>query len=179
MFSTTSGSVLKSRSGYTVGMARAPGISSPHGTRRRSSDRTACACKRSGCSFTSAGRGVHSPRPLAPPTPARFCMLALRDARRLKREGMAWSRALSLPIRAGVAAARGDRSRAATLFALAVKQLEAVDMNLHAAASRRRLGEILGGDQGRAQLEQADSWMNQQGIRNPARMADVFAPVVN
>ena len=51
-------------------------------------------------------------------------------------------------------------------------------MNLYAAASRRRLGEILGGDEGRAQLERADSWMNQQGIRNPARMADVFAPVV-
>ena len=103
---------------------------------------------------------------------------AERDARRLEREGMAWSRALSLPIHAGVAAARGDRSRAATLFAEAVTSLEAVDMNLYAAASRRRLGEILGGDEGRAQLERADSWMNQQGIRNPARMADVFAPVV-
>ncbi|MGO9207559.1 MAG: ATP-binding protein, partial [Candidatus Limnocylindrales bacterium] len=103
---------------------------------------------------------------------------AERDARRLEREGMAWSRALSIPVRAGVAAARGDRSRAATLFAEAVTSLEAVDMNLYAAASRRRLGEILGGDEGRAQLERADSWMNQQGIRNPARMADVFAPVV-
>jgi serine/threonine protein kinase len=103
---------------------------------------------------------------------------AERDARRLEREEMAWSRALSLPIRAGVAASRDDRSRASTLFTEAVKQLEAVDMNLYAAASRRRLGEILGGDEGQAQMEQADSWMNQQGIRNPARMADVFAPVV-
>jgi eukaryotic-like serine/threonine-protein kinase len=103
---------------------------------------------------------------------------ALSDARRLHREGVAWSRALSLPIKAGVAAARGDRSRALTLFALAVQHLEAVDMNLYAAASRRRLGEILEGDIGRAQLEKADSWMNQQGIRSPARMADVFAPAV-
>jgi serine/threonine protein kinase len=103
---------------------------------------------------------------------------AERDARRLDREGMAWSRALAYPIRAGIAAARGDRSRAASLFAEAVIQLEAVDMNLYAAASRRRLGEILGGDEGRAQVERADSWMRQQTIRNPARMADVFAPVV-
>jgi len=44
---------------------------------------------------------------------------------------MAWSRALAYPIRAGIAAARGDSSRAATLFALAVTQLEAVDMNLY------------------------------------------------
>jgi eukaryotic-like serine/threonine-protein kinase len=103
---------------------------------------------------------------------------AERDARRLEREGMGWSKALSIPIRAGVAAARGDRSRAATLFAEPVQAIEAVDMNLYAAASRRRLGQILGGDEGRAQLKGADCWMNQQGIRNPARMADVFAPVV-
>jgi hypothetical protein len=103
---------------------------------------------------------------------------AERDARRLEREGMARSKAPSLPIRAGVAAARGDRSRAARLFALAIEQLDAVDMNLYAAASRRRLGETLGGSEGQAQLEIADSWMNEQGIRKPARMADVFAPVV-
>ena len=102
---------------------------------------------------------------------------AERNARRLDCEGMAWSKALAYPIRAGVAAARGDTSRAASMFAEAVTQLEAVDMNLYAAASRRRLGEILGGDEGRAQMERADSWMRQQGIQNPARMADVFAPV--
>jgi tetratricopeptide (TPR) repeat protein len=102
---------------------------------------------------------------------------AERDARRLDREGMAWSKALAYPIRAGLAAARGDTSRAASVFAEAVTQLEAVDMNLYAAASRRRLGEILGGDEGRAQVDRADSWMRQQGIQNPARMADVFAPV--
>ena len=49
-------------------------------------------------------------------------------------------------------------------------------MNLYAAASRRRLGEILGGEFGRAHVEKADSWMRQQTIQNPARMADVFAP---
>ena len=91
---------------------------------------------------------------------------------------MPWSKALAIPIRAGIAAARSDHSRAASLFAEAVTQLEAVDMSLFAAASRRRLGEILGGDEGRARVEQADSWMRQQTIRNPARMADVFAPVV-
>jgi eukaryotic-like serine/threonine-protein kinase len=101
---------------------------------------------------------------------------AERDARRLDRERMAWSKALSHPIRAGVAAARGDTSRAATLFAEAVRQLEAVDMNLYAAASRRRLGEIVGGDEGQAEVGRADSLINQQGILNPVRMTDVFAP---
>jgi serine/threonine protein kinase len=104
---------------------------------------------------------------------------AERDARRLDREGMPWSRALACPIRAGIALARGDRSQAASLFAQAVMELETVDMNLYAAASRRRLGEILGGEEGRAHVALADSWMREQTIQNPARMADVFAAGVH
>jgi serine/threonine protein kinase/tetratricopeptide (TPR) repeat protein len=122
--------------------------------------------RRARCALAAAVSAAH---------PGPLLRSALRDARRLEREGIAWSTALSLPIRAGVAAARGDRSRAATLFTEAVKQLEAVEMNLYAAASRRRLGEILGGEEGREQVEQANTWMNEQGIRNPGRMADVFA----
>ena len=101
-----------------------------------------------------------------------------RDARRLEREGMAWSMALARPIRAGIAAACGDRATAVRLFADAVSDLEAVDMNLYAAGRRRRLGELLGGAEGQAQVERADSWMRQQTIRDPARMANVFAAVV-
>ena len=62
---------------------------------------------------------MRSPQRSARPTPARS-RSALRDSRRLDREGMAWSKALAYPIRAGVAAARGDTSRAASLFAEAV-----------------------------------------------------------
>jgi hypothetical protein len=118
----------------------------------------------------AAARGAADPNPLL--------RAAERDARRLDREGMAWSRALALPIRAGVATARGDRSLAATLFASAVTDLEAIDMNLFAAAARRRLGEILGGHEGKSHVEWANSSMCQQTIQNPARMADLFAPVV-
>ncbi len=125
--------------------------------------------RRARCALAAAFEGT-DPGPLL--------HAAERDARRLEREAMPWSRALACPIRAGVAAARGDRSRSATLFADAVIRLEAVDMNLYAAASRRRLGELLGGDEGRAHVERADSWMKQQTIRNPARMAEVFAPAV-
>ena len=135
------------------------------------------ASRGSGFSSTTGGPTARSPQRLGAADSRPLLCSAERDARRLDREGMAWSKALANPIRAGVAAARGETSRAASTFAEAVTQLEAVDMNLYAAASRRRLGEILGGEEGRAQMERADSWMRQQGIQNPARMADVFAPV--
>ena len=49
-------------------------------------------------------------------------------------------------------------------------------MGLFAAAARRRLGGLLGGDEGRALIAQADAWMAGQEIRNPARMAACIAP---
>ena len=136
-----------------------------------------CASRGSGFSSTTGGPAVRARRSDGRGRCRPLLRSAERDARRLDREGMAWSKALRLSHFAGIAAARGDTSRAASMFAEAVTQLEAVDMSLYAAGSRRRLGEILGGDEGRAQIERADSWMRQQGIQNPARMADVFAPV--
>jgi serine/threonine protein kinase len=118
----------------------------------------------------AAARGGANPGPLL--------RAAERDARRLDREAMPWSKALALPVRGGVAAARGDRPRAATLFAKAVTELEVIDMNLYAAAARRRLGEVLGGHEGQSHVARADSWMTQQTIQNPSRMADLFAAVV-
>ena len=49
-------------------------------------------------------------------------------------------------------------------------------MLLYAAAARRRLGEMLGGDEGRALVETADAWMRSETIVNPERMTEVFAP---
>ena len=102
--------------------------------------------------------------------PGALLRAADRDARRLHREGKPWSKALSIPIRAGVAAARGDRCTAARLFAEAITQLEEVDMNLYAAAARRRLGEIVGGDEGRAHVDQGfPSRCSRRASRSAAR----------
>jgi hypothetical protein len=101
---------------------------------------------------------------------------AARDARRLEREGMPWTLAHARLIRAGIAAARGEAAGAATLLAEAIGRFEAVAMPLHAAAARRRLGGLLGGDAGRALIAAADAWMAGQQIRDPARMTALYAP---
>jgi hypothetical protein len=100
---------------------------------------------------------------------------AEQDARRLDRERVPAASVHARLIRAEVAAVRHDESRARTLLAAAVAGFEALEMHLCAAAARRLLGKLWGGDDGRALIAQADAWMTGQEIRNPARMACLYA----
>ncbi len=84
--------------------------------------------------------------------------------------------ALATVRRAAVASLRSDPTRALSLLQSAADQFDACDMALYAAATRRRKGQLLGGDEGRALVEAADAWMAGQGIKNPARMTALFAP---
>jgi hypothetical protein len=49
-------------------------------------------------------------------------------------------------------------------------------MGLHAAAARRRRGELIGGADGEALVREADAWMRGQDVRDPGRMAALIAP---
>jgi eukaryotic-like serine/threonine-protein kinase len=101
---------------------------------------------------------------------------ARKDARSIIREGTPYGGPMACYLRAGLAFARGDDERGLALLSEAVEGFEAVDMRLFAEATRRRLGEYLGGERGRALIVQADTWMASQGIRDPTRMAAAFAP---
>jgi hypothetical protein len=48
-------------------------------------------------------------------------------------------------------------------------------MDLYAAVSRKRQGELMGGD-GQRFREDAERWITENGIVNPDAMADVLAP---
>jgi hypothetical protein len=113
---------------------------------------------------------VHSPRP------GPLWRAARRDARRIEREGMAWARPLAELLRAGVAAGRGDRAGARDLLRAAEVGCRAAGMGLFTAAVGYRLGQLLDGDAGQRRIADAVDWMAGQGIRNPARMAGLYAP---
>jgi serine/threonine protein kinase len=99
-----------------------------------------------------------------------------RDASRLEREKRPDCQALALVIRAAVAWQRRQLESALRLLSQAIQQFEAVEMKAHAAAARRRLGQLVGGDKGRELIEAGDAWMTGQGVRNPVRMTRVYAP---
>ena len=58
----------------------------------------------------------------------------------------------------------------------AIGGFEASDMALYAAAARRCLGLVVGGDEGRALVRDADAWMTGEAIKNPAQMTATLAP---
>ena len=111
--------------------------------------------------------------------PLRLLRAAAADARRLEREATPWSLASARLIRAALAWNRGGDQDAAELLIDAAGRFDAIPMALCAAAARRRLGVLLGGDRGATLVAQADAWMHAQEVREPGCMTDVYAPGFN
>ncbi|HEX8070722.1 MAG TPA: AAA family ATPase [Pyrinomonadaceae bacterium] len=107
---------------------------------------------------------------------ARMTATAEQLARQIEREEVAWARPLVALVRAGAAGLAGDAARAAELCAVALAGFEAAQMQLYAAVTRRRLGELTGGTDGQRLRADADAWMRAQSIRRPARVTRMLAP---
>jgi hypothetical protein len=108
--------------------------------------------------------------------PAAYLKAAERSAARLDRQKRPDARSLATLIRAGIASCKGDLDKARESLELALSGLAACGLVLFASAARRHLGQLIGGDQGKALVAEVDRWMTSQGIRNPARMTAVYAP---
>lgn len=124
---------------------------------------------RARCALAAAGASAD------PAADARL-RAAGRDAARLEREGMPWSRAQARMMRAALSSLRGRQQEAAELLGDAAGRFRAAGMDLVAAVADLRLGAILGGPDGRLLIERSEAWMTSEGIRRPDRVAALFAP---
>jgi eukaryotic-like serine/threonine-protein kinase len=102
--------------------------------------------------------------------------VAKRMARQIANEHMRWADPFVCLVRAGIEHQRGETAKAVTQLTEAVAAFDLADMHLYAAAARRRLAEELGGDRGRQLRDDADAWMLDQKIKNPALMTRMLAP---
>lgn len=102
--------------------------------------------------------------------------VAERAQRSLARETTPFAAPFAAALRAAVALARGHVGRALAGFEDAERAFGQLSMGLHAAAARRRFGEIAGGDEGRLRIEAADAWMRDRGVVRPDRLAAMLAP---
>ncbi|HEY6829485.1 MAG TPA: hypothetical protein VI259_21660, partial [Gemmatimonadaceae bacterium] len=101
---------------------------------------------------------------------------AERDAQRIKRERAPWADGFADRILAVVAWHRGAREQSIALLRSAATVLEAKGLRLHAAATWRRLGQVAGGDEGRAALERGTAEMRRQQVRDLEPMTDSYIP---
>ncbi|HYC90719.1 MAG TPA: protein kinase [Thermoanaerobaculia bacterium] len=95
----------------------------------------------------------------------RLIDLAGRAAKRLDAEKAPWGTALAMLLRAGQSFARGNQEEGVRGLRAAEPLLQKLDMHLHAAAARRRLGDPSGTE-----------WMELQGIQNPEAMTRLLLP---
>ena len=107
--------------------------------------------------------------------PAPLLRAADQDAGRLEADYALYAHALARLIRAGCASVRGDTRNAMALLETTAAEFDAADMTMMAAVARRRLGELKGGADGRALIDESEAAMRAEGVRNPARLTLMFA----
>lgn len=97
-------------------------------------------------------------------------------AHRIAKEKIAWALPFASLVRAGIAHQEGESSKAVNLLSEAVENFDLADIDLYAAAARRRLGETVGSERGRQLVAEADNWMRKQEVKNPVAMTRMLAP---
>jgi hypothetical protein len=109
-------------------------------------------------------------------SPAALLHQARKDAQRLEGEGQSWAMAHAHYVRAAIAACEEDCVRAFEELRTAATLYVQAEMPLNAQIMRYRLGEVQTGDEARELREEAERWMQGQGIASPARWAGMYAP---
>ena len=101
---------------------------------------------------------------------------ALKDAKTMSAARAGWADPLASLLRAGEAAIRADENTAHRELERAAEGFDARDMVIFAAAARRRLGVLLGGDTGEAMVAASDQLMRRERVKDPARFTALLAP---
>ena len=95
---------------------------------------------------------------------------------KLAREGLPWMKAITTVRRGCLRAARGDSDGAVREFRAAMTACDATELGIYAAASRVRLGALLGGDEGRALRDEGLARLAAEEIKNPEPFVVLYAP---
>jgi hypothetical protein len=110
--------------------------------------------------------------------PEPFLDIAARQVRLLRRQQYSPISTVAWPLmfEAAMAVTRGNRQTALDRISRAADGFNEYRSAFYCAIARRRKGELLGGDEGRALIAAADAWMAGEGIVNPERLAAAFVP---
>ncbi len=95
---------------------------------------------------------------------------AARYARAVENHRFVWMQSSAVMLRAALAHHAGNLDGAITLLRSCRAGARTRGEALYEAATSRRIGQWIGGSEGRTDVEASDAWMAGQGIANPERM---------
>jgi len=99
---------------------------------------------------------------------------AASEAERIGRESAPWASPFAARIAAGLAIARGRQESAISYLRTAAAGFGALELGVQAAACRRRLGQLVGGDEGGQLIADAEATMRREQVRNISRMTTMY-----
>ena len=99
---------------------------------------------------------------------------AASDIKEIAHASLPWAAPAALLLRASLASL--ERAPPLTLLRSAASDLQRAGLLLHAAMARRSIGALVGGEEGRRLLEEAQAWLTGRGVLQPETFAAVFAP---
>jgi tetratricopeptide (TPR) repeat protein len=105
-----------------------------------------------------------------------FLRIALECARRIAGEDMFWSDPIARLLEACAAHLRRDDELSAARLAEAIDGFDRAGMQLYAAAARRRLADLAGGEKAHDARRRFDEWAARQRVVNPGAMTRMMAP---
>lgn len=101
---------------------------------------------------------------------------AEKSIQAIAKEEAPWGQGLARTLQAGALALRGRPADALRELGRAESLLMAADLLLHATVVRRRRGQLLGGEEGRALFSSAETTLRDLGIVDPARFSALLSP---
>jgi hypothetical protein len=114
-----------------------------------------------GTSAVLAARTARDPRP--------HLALARRDARRLRRERWPYAEGYAAVMVGAADYLEGKTESGIAHYTRALALFETTEMSQLAAAAKRKLGELTGGDKGRALVAEADLMFQTLRVKDPIR----------
>jgi hypothetical protein len=95
---------------------------------------------------------------------------------KLAKEDLPWMKAITMVRRGCLRSARGDTEGAVRELRAALTACDATELGAYAAATRVRLGGLLGGDEGRALRDEGLARLAAEEIKNPEPFVTLYAP---
>jgi hypothetical protein len=124
----------------------------------------------------AVGAALDPPVPGSEATSEELRAIALRAAKDMERHGIAPARGWALIARAAVAHQEGRLDAAVKLLQLALTVLDEAELMLDREGVRYRLGSLIGGDEGRALVTEAERFMRVQTVVDPDAMSRMLVP---